>query len=246
MNMPPLNRSQRSALLAVLTLLAAVVAWSVARFVSPSPPRTLTMSTGTADGAYHQFGLKYQAILKESGVTLTLLPSSGTVENLTRLASGSAAAGFVQGGLGLLAQDPFKDASDTKLRSLATVAFEPVWIFSRKLDLSNGLSALAGKRIAVGAANSGNYVVATSLLTTYGVLDAKGVPALQSSNATQLILEGGMAAADKLQSGQADAVILVAAPQAQAVAALYCRTAASSWPRCVTWTALRADFRIFR
>ena len=220
MNIPPLNRGQRLALLVVLTLLAAAVAWSVARFVSPSPPRTLTLSTGIADGAYHQFGLKYQAILKESGVTLTLLPSSGSVENLKRLGDGSASVGFVQGGLGVLSLDPFKDASDTQLRSLATVAFEPVWIFSRKLDLSNGLSALAGKRIAVGAPDSGNYKVATGLLTTYGVLDAKGVPVTTPSGATQLILEGGMSAADKLQSGQADAVILVAAPQAQAVAAL--------------------------
>ncbi len=220
MTMPPLNRGQRLALLVMLTLLAAALAWGVARFISPSPPRTLTLSTGTADGAYHQFGLKYQAILKESGVTLVLQPSSGSVENLKRLGDGSASVGFVQGGLGLLAQDPFKDASDTNLRSLATVAFEPVWIFSRKLDLSNGLSALAGKRIAVGAANSGNYTVATGLLTTYGVLDAKGVPATTPSGTTQLILEGGMAAAGKLQSGQADAVILVAAPQAQAVALL--------------------------
>ena len=220
MNIPPLNRGQRLALLVILTLLAAAVAWSVARFVSPSPPRTLTLSTGIADGAYHQFGLKYQAILKESGVTLTLLPSSGSLENLKRLGDGSASVGFVQGGLGVLSLDPFKDASDTQLRSLATVAFEPVWIFSRKLDLSNGLSALAGKRIAVGAPDSGNYKVATGLLTTYGVLDAKGVPVTTPSGATQLILEGGMSAADKLQSGQADAVILVAAPQAQAVAAL--------------------------
>ena len=220
MNIPPLNRGQRLALLVILTLLAAAVAWGVARFVSPSPPRTLTLSTGIADGAYHQFGLKYQAILKESGVTLTLLPSSGSLENLKRLGDGSASVGFVQGGLGVLSLDPFKDASDTQLRSLATVALEPVWIFSRKLDLSNGLSALAGKRIAVGAPDSGNYKVATGLLTTYGVLDAKGVPVTTPSGATQLILEGGMSAADKLQSGQADAVILVAAPQAQAVAAL--------------------------
>lgn len=228
MNLPALNRGQRLALLVILTLIAAAAAWGVARFVSPSPPRTLTLSTGTADGAYHQFGLKYQAILKENGVTLVLQPSSGSVENLRRLGDGSASVGFVQGGLGLLALDPLKDASDTHLRSLATVAFEPVWIFSRKIDLSNGLSALAGKRIAVGAADSGNYKVATGLLATYGVLDAKGEPVAtpsgtppgQSSGATQLIPEGGMAAAAKLQAGLADAVILVAAPQAQAVALL--------------------------
>ena len=244
MNLNALNRGQRLVLLIILTMLAAALAWSLARFVSPSPPRTLTLSTGTVDGAYHQFGLKYQAILKDSGVLLVLAPSSGSVENLKRLGDGKASVGFVQGGLGLLALDPFKDASDTTLRSLATVAYEPVWIFSRNIDLSNGLGALAGKRIAVGTADSGNYKVAASLLATYGVLDANGVPAVAmpgplagttantpasllattpsnaTASTTQLILQGGMAAAAKLQSGQADAVILVAAPQAQAVAML--------------------------
>ena len=224
MLIPVLNPRQRMVFFAAIAVLVAAASWAIVRYLSPSPPRTLTLSTGAPDGAYHQFGLKYQAILKDSGVTLALAPSSGSLENLKRLGDGRASAGFVQGGLGLLAQDPFKDASDTNLRSLATVAFEPVWIFSRNIDLSNGLGALAGKRIAVGAADSGNYKVATGLLATYGVLDAAGAPvpppAGQLPGATQLILEGGMAAAAKLQAGLADAVIIVAAPQAQAVGLL--------------------------
>ena len=224
MLIPVLNLRQRTILFAAVAVLVAAATWAIVRYLSPSPPRTLTLSTGAPDGAYHQFGLKYQAILKDSGVTLVLVPSSGSVENLKRLGDGRASAGFVQGGLGLLALDPFKDASDTPLRSLATVAFEPVWIFSRKLDLSAGLVALAGKRIAVGAADSGNYKVATGLLATYGVLDDTGAPVRPPDGKlpgdTQIILEGGMAAAAKLQAGQVDAVILVAAPQAQAVALL--------------------------
>jgi TRAP-type uncharacterized transport system substrate-binding protein len=224
MLIPVLNSRQRMILFTAVAVLVAGATWAIVRYLSPSPPRSLTLSTGAPDGAYHQFGLKYQAILKDSGVSLQLAPSSGSVENLKRLGDGSASAGFVQGGLGLLAVDPFKDASDTNLRSLATVAFEPVWIFSRKIDLSNGLGPLAGKRIAVGAADSGNYKVATGLLATYGVLDAAGAPLPQAAGAppgsTQLILEGGMAAAAKLKAGLADAVILVAAPQAQAVALL--------------------------
>lgn len=220
MLIPTLNPRQRVWLFAAVALLVVTITWAIVRYLSPTPPRTLTLSTGTADGAYHQFGLKYQAILKESGVTLVLQPSSGSVENLRRLNDGSASVGFVQGGLGLLALDPLKDASDTPLRSLATVAFEPVWVFTRKLDLSKGLGALAGKRIAVGAADSGNYKVATGLLSTYGALDANGVPVNTPSGATQLILQGGTAAAAQLQAGQADAVILVAAPEAKAVAQL--------------------------
>jgi len=208
-----MNLKKHIASWSIFILLAAALTWVVLRYVSPSPPRTLTMSTGASDGAYHQFGLKYQAWLRENGVVLALQPSTGSVENLARLHDGSASVGFVQGGLGLLSLDPLKDASDTSLRSLATVAFEPVWIFSRKLDLSTGLAVLAGKRIAVGAAGSGNHKVAMELLATYGVTDDRGAPV----GSTQLIQEGGMAAAGKLQSGQVDAVILVAAPQATAI-----------------------------
>lgn len=102
------------------------------------------------------------------------------------------------------------------LRALATVAYEPVWIFSKKLDLSKGLAALAGKRVAVGLPDSGNAKVALELLASFGVPDDKGAP-LQG---TQLLFEGGMAAAKRLQAGETDAIILVAAPQAAAVSHL--------------------------
>ena len=213
MTLSGLNPKQRLAVWAALALLAAALAWAMLGVVSPSPPRTVSMSTGAPDGAYHQFALKYQAILKDNGVKLVLLPSSGSVVNLSRLGDGSASAGFVQGGLGLLALSPQTEDTDSKLRALATVAYEPVWIFSKKLDLSKGLAALAGKRVAVGLPDSGNAKVALELLASFGVLDDKGAP-LQG---TQLLFEGGMAAAKRLQAGEADAIILVAAPQAAAV-----------------------------
>ena len=119
-----------------LTLILAVASWLALRYISPSPPRTLTISTGAPDGAYQQFALKYQSILKENGIDLVIKPSSGGLENLSRLNDATVDVGLVQGGLGVQALDPMKDADGTELRSLATVAIEPVWIFSTKLDLS--------------------------------------------------------------------------------------------------------------
>ena len=213
MVIPILTPRQR--LLLAVTIVVGVVfgAWAVIKFVSPDPPRRLSMSTGAADGAYHQFGLRYQQILKHNGITLDLLPSSGSVENLKRLNEGAVSAGLVQGGLGFLSLDPQKDADETPLRSLATVAYEPVWIFSHTLDLSKGLSALKGKQIAVGIAGSGNRKLAIELLTTYGLVDAAG----QSLDNTQLLDAGGVSAASKLVQHELDAVIMVAAPQAAAV-----------------------------
>lgn len=172
----------------VITLALSLVSWTALRVVSPSPPRTITMSTGAVDGAYHQFGLKYKAILKENGVELVLKTSSGAVQNLKRLNEASVEA----------------------------VAVEPVWIFSRKLDLSLGLGALAGKRVAIGVPDSGTQKVARELLAIFGLLDAEGRPL----RGTQLVNDGGLAAAKKLQANEVDAVIIVAAPQSPAVALL--------------------------
>lgn len=199
-----------------LTLLAIFSAWKLVKVLSPAPPQHISMSTGVVDGAYHAHGLKYQAFLKANGIELELKPSSGSVENLKRLNEGEVSVSFVQGGLGVLAQDQTTDGRDSSLRSLATIGLEPVWIFSHSLDLTEGLGPLIGKKVAVGVAGSGNHKVALELLAAYGVTDAQGTP----TGATQLITEGGMAAAEKLQAHALDAMIVIAAPQAAAVSRL--------------------------
>jgi TRAP transporter TAXI family solute receptor len=197
--------------IACVAILAAAI-WAVVRFVSPMPPRTLVMSTGIADGAYHQFGQRYQEILKANGITLELRSSSGGIENLARLNDGSVSVAFVQGGTGAPAVDADALAASTPLRSLATITYEPVWIFTHTLDVSKGLDVLAGRRVAVGVPGSGNHKVATQLLSAYGV--AADVPA---SAPTRLVTEGGVAVVEMLRRHEIDAAIIVAAAAAPAV-----------------------------
>jgi TRAP transporter TAXI family solute receptor len=189
--------------------------WAVLRFVSPMPPRTLVMSTGVVDGAYHHFGQRYRELLKVNGIALELRGSTGGIENLARLNDGSVSVAFVQGGTGPLSVDVEALAESTPLRSLATIAYEPVWIFSHTLDLSKGLDVLAGRRVAVGVAGSGNEKVARQLLAAYGIA-ANG----SSSAPTTLVSEGGMTVVESLRRHQVDAAIIVAASAAPAVQAL--------------------------
>ena len=56
----------------------------------PAPPSEIVMSTGTAEGSYHAYAMKYRDILARDGVTLRLWPSGGAVENLRRLSDPSA------------------------------------------------------------------------------------------------------------------------------------------------------------
>jgi TRAP transporter TAXI family solute receptor len=211
MVIPQLSRRQQWLLAVGFLTFLALVAWLLIRYISPAPPRSVTMTTGATDGAYHYFGQKYQAYLKQNGIELILQPSIGSLQNLERLSSTGTEVGFVQGGLGTLSLNANNDAQNTPLRSLSVVGYEPIWVFAQTpavaKKLAGSLQGLAGLRIAVGAPGSGTRKVATELLAAYGV------------NPENSQFEGisGMAATQALLSNKLDAIIQIAAPQAPAV-----------------------------
>ncbi len=222
MVIPQLSRKQQYIAAAAIITLLAVIIWALMRYISPAPPRSVNMTTGAADGAYHQFGEKYKAYLKANGITLNLQTSAGSVQNLERLEQKGTAVGFVQGGLGQLSIDPNQDEENTPLRSLAVVGYEPLWIFAQSPEmakkLAGSLQGLAGRRIAVGAEGSGTRKVALDLLKAYGV---------SAQNAT-FESNSGMVAAQALLDKKLDAIILIASPQAAAVQKLLAPTDAAA------------------
>jgi TRAP transporter TAXI family solute receptor len=180
--------------LVILTLIAFVLA---VRYVSPAPPHRLTMSTGPKDSSFERVGQRYQKILARDGITLTLLNSEGSLDNLKRLADPRAKVdiGLVQSGL------PAPEGSGAAdLVSLGSMFFEPVTIFYRAASDMQRMSELAGKRIAVGPEGSGVRVLALALLK------ANGVDAADQS--TQLVELEGAAAADALLQHKLDAIFL--------------------------------------
>jgi TRAP transporter TAXI family solute receptor len=191
------------------TLLLVFVAFRLTyHFVQPAPPDHITMTTGAIDGAYHQYALKYRAILARDGITLELKPSGGSVENLARLKDNTANVGFVQGGLGTLGNAPLEiEAGVTQLYSLGNLGYEGVWIFLRGKREITRLTELQNAKLAIGAPGSGSRKVALDLLAAHGL----------NANNTQLSPLGGGAAIEALQGGQLDAVLLIAAPEAPVV-----------------------------
>ena len=210
MQISTLGRKPTFALFAGALLVLGIVIWLATRFISPAPPVRIDMTTGAIDGAAHQFALKYQAYFKANGVELRLLPSGGSVQNLERLNAGIP-VGFVQSGLGTLALDAQNADSDTPLRSLGVVGYEPVWLFTLSptlaRTLSKGLTGLAGKRVAIGAEGSGTRKVALELLQAYGITPAQAA----------LTNDGGLVAANALLARSIDALIVIGAPQTPAV-----------------------------
>ncbi len=166
------------------------------QFVDPAPPNNITIATGMADGSLAAYGERYKAILARSGITLEVRHTAGARENIELLSdpkSGVALA-FVQGGIG----DPF-GAPD--LRSVASLFYEPVWVLARGAAAARRLTALKGRRIAIGVKGSGTRVLAKTLLTATDIDDEN----------TTLLSLGGEAAAAALADGRVDAAFFVSA-----------------------------------
>jgi TRAP-type uncharacterized transport system substrate-binding protein len=149
-----------------------------------------------ADGSLAAYGERYKAVLARSGITLGVRHTAGARENIELLSdpkSGVALA-FVQGGIG----DPF-GAPD--LRSVASLFYEPVWVLARGAAAARRLTALKGRRIAIGFKGSGTRVLAKTLLTANDIDDEN----------TTLLSLGGEAAAAALADGRVDAAFFVSA-----------------------------------
>ncbi len=193
------------ALIGAPALLLVVLAFIIAyQFVKPAPPKSFVLTTGAESGAYHAFAKRYQEILARSGITMELRPSSGSIENLKRLRDDDAgvAAGFHQSGTGGPADD-----TGTRLLSLGALYYEPVWVFYGGGETVERLLQLRGKRIAVGPPGSGTRVLATQLLSA----NEAGDPP------TRLLDLGGDAAAQALQRGEADALLVVGGAESKLV-----------------------------
>jgi TRAP transporter TAXI family solute receptor len=179
--------------IALIVAAGFVVAY---RLVDPAPPNTLRIATGGRDGAYTAAAERYKAILARDGVTLEIVHTNGAIENLKLLSDPESPIdlAFVQGGTGSPEKSP-------ELVSLASVFFEPLWIFVRSERRPRSLLELAGKRVAVGPEGSGTRVLALELLGSSGVFE----------RATQISDLGGNDAVNALLKGEVDAAFFVTA-----------------------------------
>jgi TRAP transporter TAXI family solute receptor len=181
----------------LLALAGCFVAW---QFVNPAPPDSFTIAAGPQGGAYLLFAERYQAVLAREDITLNILETAGSVENLQLLEQDSVDLAFVQGGSTAHAGTP-------EPVSLASLYYEPLWVFYRGADKLTRLTQLQHKRIAAGEPGSGTQALAMTLLA-----DNK----LQT-NPDDLLSVGGREAADALITGRVDVAFFVASARSPLV-----------------------------
>ncbi|MCH2038575.1 MAG: TAXI family TRAP transporter solute-binding subunit [Rickettsiales bacterium] len=183
------------------------------QFVKPSPPRTLTIATGSESGAYYAYAQRYKELLAKQGIELNILNTAGSVENINKVKRGEADIAFVQSGIGQPYKNDVTDEQQT-LVALASVYYEPLWLFMPSSQVSVKVNDLRGKRIAIGAEGSGTNALAKTLLSDNGI---------DISNSTLFEIDSDDAA-KRIKAGELDYLFLVASVNAPLVQQLLADT----------------------
>jgi TRAP-type uncharacterized transport system substrate-binding protein len=184
----------------LILVVSAVVIWVAIRIIRPSPPSMLTISAGPQGGSFWNAAQKYKEILARNGVTLRVLPSEGTLQNLQRLANPAEHVdlGFVQSGLEGIARIAAPDTTTVGLMSLGSVGYVPLFIFY-KGPMPSRLSDFKGKRLAIGHEGSGTRQLVLLLLKGNGI---------EPGETTELLPLAGDAATQALVAGAVDVAFL--------------------------------------
>ena len=187
----------------LITAIGFVVAY---QFVEPAPPSRMTISTGGESGAYYAYAQRYAKLLAQNGITLEVLTSEGSQQNLDRLNKGEADIAFIQGGI----EEKLGADEESSLQSLGSVSYEPVWVFYRGEMRVDKLFQLRDQRIAVGEEGSGIRGLALQLLEANEI----------ARDSSKLLPVAGLNAAEELQQGRIDAAFIVAPQEAPVVQVL--------------------------
>jgi TRAP-type uncharacterized transport system substrate-binding protein len=188
--------------------------------LDPNPPKKVVLATGTAQGAYAEFGQRYAQILKTYGITVELRETPGAAENLRLLRDPNSGVdiAFVQGGAG---ETMHKEANSVAtededdqagLVSLGSLFYEPVWLFYR-IDSAQrllhapeltSLSQLPGWRLNIGANGSGAPNLMRKLLEANHIdLNTLNLERKSQTPGTVDLLDGNI-----------DAMVFASAPEA--------------------------------
>ncbi len=185
----------RATTFSVFLLIIAIAIFALYWFFHSAPPDTITITTGPQGSIFKANAEKYAKILARSGVTLKIVTSDGSRENLMRLADPSSHVdiGFVQGGVA-------EGVNTEKLVSLGSVSYAPLLVFYRSSTPVELFSQLKGKRIAIGPEGSGTHSLALTLLAANGV---------EPGGATELLDLDAQDAAKALLNGKIEAAFMM-------------------------------------
>jgi TRAP transporter TAXI family solute receptor len=193
-----LSRRDRARMAVLAVALTVAIVWASAQFLQPAPPRRIVLASGAEFGVYHRYAQRYVELLAREGVRVEERTTSGAAENLRLLLDPKSGVdvAFMQGGVATL-----PEADD--LVMLASLYYEPLWIFYRSPDTLVHINQLFGKRIAAGVPGSGTRAFIEPLIAANGLIRGN----------TELLAIGGSDAFKALKAGEVDAALYVGGAQ---------------------------------
>ena len=187
-----MSRGGRRLLAGLLAVVAAAALSACGPRSGEWPESTSVIAAGSPTGVYHDYGSRLATELSERlGADVVAEETAGSVDNLLRVSSGAALLGFAQG-------DAAADAvagtgafsAPLDIAAVARLYDEYLQVVVREDSALDDIADLAGRRISLGAENSGVNVIAGR------VLDAAGV-AVEAIDDPQLDLGGSIAAMER-------------------------------------------------
>ena len=150
-------------------------AWAIAFLVvttGAAHAANVTIITGSEKGTYYQFGLDLQALGKQHGLEVNVVPSKGSIENLLAVYERPATQlGIVQADVlafvSRVPSDPALRRIASKTKMVFPLYNEEVHILARRgiRDFDD----LADRRVAIGRDGSGTYLTARLLFNVTAV-----------------------------------------------------------------------------
>ncbi len=178
-------------------VLISMVFYFTIQFIQPSPKKEITIATGSKNGQYYQTALKYKKLLKKEKVKVTLISTTGSIENIKLLKEKKVDLAFIQNGTII--------DNNTNLKALASIYYEPLWVFYRA-DLKdiNNIRDLKGKKISIGAKGSGTNDLAYEMLKLNGI--EKNILAYPTNEGRKLLEKGEISAMFYIGSSKSDMI----------------------------------------
>lgn len=176
--------------LVVALFLSLLCVFAVVWVVKSAPPRKLYLTSGPEGSSFQRWAGAYKEALAKHGVTLEVLPSSGSINNLDRMLTKGPFGervdiGFISGGI------VAKDQKIDGLMTLGSVGYQPLWVYYRSAAPLSRLSQLEGQRIAIGGIGSATRTVVQTLLQANGITGAPTVFSdLDAAPAAEALIKG--------------------------------------------------------
>lgn len=171
----------------------AAVAVAIFSFAAHAQQFEKNIMTGGTSGTYIQIGRDVSRLSAECGVNLSVVESAGSLENLVAVKKRTNTQfGIVQSDVleyvrTYAVNDPELQRSLYGVRIMYPLYNEEVQVLARR-DI-NSLSDLAGKKVAIGKADSGTFLTSTLILDIMKINNAERLK-IGASDALGLLLDG--------------------------------------------------------